>query len=348
MAKDVWDMSDEELEVAVSEERENTDSTNDDTTDEPEEVSTEEVEDNSTEQPEELPEDDEVEVQDPSSEDNEADSITEGEEKSPEEDKDEDAPAEVKGYRNLVVDGEEVPIHDIEELYTMASAGGRVTQKFQELAEHRRTISAMQEAGLTADDINLLIEAQKGNKDAIASIVKKSGVDPMDIDEEDGEGYVAPQYGKSDTEQAILDIQTEISRDPEYDRTANIIDEVWDSESRNQIIEDPNIIRGLHNDVKSGLYDRVAPEAKKLSIADGMRRPQIEYYLQAGQLISQSEALNTVAPPGQVEANAERAAKRKSAGSNKGKRVAKKAELDFNKMSDDDAWALREQIMNRT
>jgi hypothetical protein len=345
MPKDVWDMSDEELENAVSEERENIN--NDEAT---EDDNTEEV----TEQSDATNEEDEVEVQDSSPENVEEDSNTEDEDATTDNDdeveggEEAEASADVKAYRDLVVDGENIPINDMEELYTMASAGGRVTQKFQELAEHRRTISAMQEAGLTAEDINVLIEAQKGNKDAIASIVKKSGIDPMDIDEEDGSGYVAPQYGKSDTEQAIVDIQQMISKDPEYDRTANIIDEQWDAESRNQIIQEPNIIMGLHNDIKSGLYDRVAPEAKKLAIADGMRRPQIEYYMQAGQLVSRNDSLNSGSSPEDKAIETERTAKRKSAGSNRGKRVAKKAELDFNKMSDDEAWALREQIMSRT
>ena len=347
-------MSDEELETAVQVERdENDDVSNDtDVTDTDVGDNTEDNGEEVTEQSDATNEEDEVEVQDPSSDQVDEDSNTEGDDATidnadeSEDGQEADAPATQK-YKPLMVDGEEIPINDIDELYTMASAGGRVTQKFQELAKHRRTISAIQEAGLTDDDINTFIEAQKGNKDAIAALVKKAGVDPLDIDEDNAEGYTPSQYGMSDTEQEIADIQQSISNDVEYTRTAHVIDEVWDDASRNQVIENPGIIMGLHNDMKSGLYDKVAPEAKKLAIADGMRRPSIDYYMQAGKLVTQSEMLKQEQDPGRIQAESQRAAKRKSAGSGNGNRVAKKAEIDFNQMSDDDAWKLREQIMSR-
>ncbi len=351
MSKDVWDMSDNELESAMEEERSELE-------DAGEEVpSTEPEPEQTEEQPDAEIQEEEVEVQDSPSEVPEDDSNAEGEEVVEEEESTEntgeqtsetstETPATTQDFKPLRVDGEDIPINSIEELYTMASAGGRVTQKFQELGKHRRTISAMQEAGLTGDDVNLLIEAQNGNKDALAALMQKSGIDPMDIEEKPTEGYQPQQYGKSESEQAIADIQQMISRDIEYTQTAHIIDEVWDSESRSQIVDDPNIIMGLHNDVKSGVYDKVAPEAKKLAIADGMRRPQIEYYLQAGQLMNQNNSLSEPEPE-KIQEEATRSAKRKSAGGNKGKRVAKSSKKDYLHMSDDEDQALRESIMSR-
>ena len=347
-------MSDEELETAVQVEKDELDESDVTDTDVGDINTDEDNGEEVTEQSDATNEEDEVEVQDSSSNQVEEDSNTEDDNATidngneVEDGQEADASADIAKYKPLMVDGEEIPINDIDELYTMASAGGRVTQKFQELAKHRRTISAIQEAGLTDDDINTFIEAQKGNKEAIASLVKKAGVDPLDIDEDSAEGYTPSQYGMSDTEQAIADIQQSISSDAEYTRTAHVIDEVWDDASRNQVIENPNIIMGLHNDMRSGLYDRVAPEAKKLAIADGMRRPSIDYYMQAGRLVSQSDMLSQEQDPGVVQQESRRSAKRKSAGAGNGKRVAKKAELDFNEMSDDDAWKLREQIMSRS
>ena len=64
--------------------------------------------------------------------------------------------------------------------------------------------------------------------------------------------------------------------------------------------------------------------------------------------IAPNEMIGMVQDPSIAQQEAQRAAKRKSAAAGNGKRVAKKAEIDFNEMSDADAWKLREQIMSRS
>jgi hypothetical protein len=49
------------------------------------------------------------------------------------------------------------------------------------------------------------------------------------------------------------------------------------------------MISGLHNDIKSGLYDKVLPVAAKLKTLDGNTKSDIEYYMLAGQQVSEAE-----------------------------------------------------------
>jgi hypothetical protein len=49
------------------------------------------------------------------------------------------------------------------------------------------------------------------------------------------------------------------------------------------------MISGLHNDIKSGLYDRVTPVAAKMKVLDGNSKSDIEYYMLAGQQVSEAE-----------------------------------------------------------
>lgn len=154
------------------------------------------------------------------------------------------------------------------------------TKKTQALKEYRRTIDIVQNAGLSDNDLNLFADVLKGDKDAIAAVLKRTGVDALDLDVENV-NYAPKNYGRNDTELAIKDIVDDISADKEYVITHNILEKQWDSKSREKFIEDPNMIRGLHIDVKSGLYDKLNPIMQKLKIYDGNSKSDLEYYFMA-------------------------------------------------------------------
>lgn len=154
------------------------------------------------------------------------------------------------------------------------------TKKTQALKEYRRTIDIVQNAGLSDNDLNLFADVLKGDKNAIAAVLKRTGVDALDLDTENV-NYAPKNYGRNDTELAIKDIVDDISADKEYVITHNILEKQWDSRSREKFIEDPNMIKGLHIDVKSGLYDKLNPIMQKLKIYDGASRSDLDYYYMA-------------------------------------------------------------------
>ena len=154
------------------------------------------------------------------------------------------------------------------------------TKKTQALKEYRKTIDIVQNAGLSDNDLNLFADVLKGDKDAIAAVLKRTGVDALDLDTENV-NYAPKNYGRNDTELAIKDIVDDISADKEYVITHNILEKQWDSKSREKFIEDPNMIKGLHIDVKSGLYDKLNPIMQKLKIYDGATRSDLDYYFMA-------------------------------------------------------------------
>ena len=154
------------------------------------------------------------------------------------------------------------------------------TKKTQALKDYRRTIDIVQNAGITDNDLNLFADVLKGDKDAIAAVLKRTGVDALDLDTENV-NYAPKNYGRNDTELAIKDIVDDISADKEYVVTHNILEKQWDSKSREKFIENPDMIKGLHIDVKSGLYDKLNPIMQKLKIYDGASRSDLDYYFMA-------------------------------------------------------------------
>jgi hypothetical protein len=154
------------------------------------------------------------------------------------------------------------------------------TQKMQTIKPWRKTIDAIEQADLSAEDINLAIDVLKGDKDAIASLLKRTGVDALELDV-DNTNYTPKDYGRNDTELAIKDIVEEIKGDTEYVTTYDILEKQWDSKSRQEFVANPELIRDLHIDVKNGMFKTLAPLADKLKTYDNGRNSDLDYYKMA-------------------------------------------------------------------
>ena len=163
------------------------------------------------------------------------------------------------------------------------------TKKTQALKPWRKTIDAIESAKLGHDDINLMIDVFKGDKNAIAELIKRTGVDTLDLDTENSK-YVPKDYGRDDTALAIKDIVDEISTDKEYETTHRILSKEWDEKSFSELTKDPELIRLLHVDVKSGMYDKVQPIAEKMKVFDRGRQSDLDYYKAAAQEYFKAEA----------------------------------------------------------
>lgn len=154
------------------------------------------------------------------------------------------------------------------------------TKKMQAIKPWRKSIDALEQAKLSHEDINLMIDVFKGDKKAVAELLKQAKVDPLDLTSEEGT-YVRNDYGR---DHVILDIQEVVEgirHDKEYATTHQVITKDWDEASWNELSADPDKIRLLHVDVKSGLYAKLQPSAQKLKLFDNGRKSDIDYYLAA-------------------------------------------------------------------
>ncbi len=241
----------------------------------------------------------------------------------------------------------------MEQFETVFGQAMNYTQKMQRIAPYRKMISALESEGITHDSLNVAIDALKGDAGAIRSLMEKNNIDPYDLTGEgdDSQPYQPTNYGK---DQAVLDIEeitSTIQGDKEFAITTNVIDEQWDDDSRRAIASNPQMIVGLHNDIKSGLYDIVAPAAMKMKVLDGNSKSDIEYYMLAGQQYAQqqqtnegqqkADELNKQAQDAESKFEKESSeADRKRSASSTGARADRKGVIDY--LDDDDeafeAW----------
>ena len=169
------------------------------------------------------------------------------------------------------------------------------TKKTQAMKPWRKTIDAIEQAKLGHEDINLMIDVMKGNKEAIAEVMKRTGVDSLEIDTENSK-YTPNDYGRDDKALAIKDIVEEISVDKEYEITHRVLSKEWDEKSFKEMTEDPDLIRSLHVDVKTGMFDKVQPIADKIKVLDRGSKTDLEYYRLASiELAQQQQEANRIA-----------------------------------------------------
>lgn len=292
------DEGEEEIEfdedVEEDEEVENLEQPDEDSDDDT--SSEDEDEDDSEEDPEETEEDD----LDGDSDEDEADA-TEDEEESEEDER----PVQRRKYR---ANGKDFEFSDDEIFEKFGEVFGQAmnyTQKMQQIKPWRKTIDAIEQANLSNDDLNLAIDVLKGDKDAIAALLKRTGTDALDLDVENS-NYVPKDYGRNDTELDIKDIVNEISRDKEYATTYDVLERQWDAKSREAFVDNPELIRQLHIDVKSGMYDTIAPIANKMKVYDGGKQSDLDYYKMAANQYFTEQAQDEARQEAQRTAQARR------------------------------------------
>lgn len=173
----------------------------------------------------------------------------------------------------------------LDELKIMASKGMNYTQKMQRFAQHKEQISMLEDAKVSNEDLNLMINVLKGDnrKEAVTDLIKKLDLDVAELDTEEPTNYVPKTYGRSATELGIDEVVTNIQGDPEYKTTEYVLANRLDAESKAYFAENPNEIYVLHNDIKDGRYSEISARADKLmQLEVGKVKPYVDYYIQAG------------------------------------------------------------------
>jgi hypothetical protein len=154
------------------------------------------------------------------------------------------------------------------------------TKKMQAIKPWRQTIDALESAELSHKDVNLMIDVLKGDKDAISEVIKKAGIDAMELDTENSQ-YAPKDYGRDEETLALKDVIDTISSDTEYEVTQRVLGKEWDESSWGTLSKQPHMIKALHEDVKSGMYDKLQPIAEKLKLYNGGGKSDLEYYGEA-------------------------------------------------------------------
>ena len=297
-----------------------------------------------------------------------ADTEDKGEEASSEESPKETSAESTKKIK-AKVDGQDFefsPDEALEKFPQVFSQAMHFTKKMQAIKPWKRSIDAMEQANMSHEDVNLMIDVLKGDKDAIAEVLKKNKINILDLDVDEAK-YTPNDYGR-DEEAIILDeVIQEISGDSEFGITQDVLTRQWDEQSVGVLVKQPELIKALHEDIVTGTFAQVAPIASKLKVYDGGKRSDLDYYKDAAiqyvktqqqQNVIQQEPLQQLveAPDERIKAAKQAEAARKATRTAATKRKAaaptrskagKSTTIDYLDDSDEafDAWY--REVMDR-
>lgn len=320
----LYEMSDEDLEAAFKAARGGGQQEAETGADDVEDVSVEDpVEDTeyddteaSEEEVEEAAADDEGDDEDTSESDEEAAEEQEEQEDGAEAGTAEEAKPAVPVRHTFKANGQEFSFSEEEIMKNFPSVFGQAmdyTKKMQAIKPWRKTIDALESANIGQEDLNLAIEVLKGTPEAIGEVLKRHKIDPYDLQQntENQPDYVAPDHGRDANHLAVRDVLVDLQSDPDFAITRGVLDKGgWDDTSWEFLTEDPERIRLLHQDVKSGLFQQSMGEMQKLRALDRGRKPDYQYYLEAAKTVIQQTQAAALQEQQRQEQTARREAER--------------------------------------
>ena len=193
-------------------------------------------------------------------------------------------------YKRLLspfkANGHELKVDNVDEAITLMQMGANYNKKMAALKPHLKTVKILQKNGIDSEEkLAFLIDLHRKDKQAIAKLIKDSGVDPLELESEDGEdnAYTPSNYNVSDQELAIEEVLDSLQESPYYNRLITTVGKEWDAPSKRIISETPQLLNILHSHMETGVFDIIQKEIIKqraLGNLNGLN--DLEAYKQIG------------------------------------------------------------------
>lgn len=167
-------------------------------------------------------------------------------------------------FEPFKANGREMTVDNIDDARRLMQMGAGHTKFVSEIKPDLKLIKMLRENDLLSpEDINHMIDLKKKNPEAIARLVKESGISPMDIDTDKAEGYKPTNYEPSDSQVELDQAIEAIKGNDSYEKSISVMGEQWDVKSRATIAENPHIVGVIDDHIQSGVFDIVQGHVDK-------------------------------------------------------------------------------------
>lgn len=154
--------------------------------------------------------------------------------------------------------GVNMQVKDPEDIIRLMQMGANYQKKMAQLKPNLKVVKMLENNGLLDENkLNNLIDLHKKDPQAIAKLLKDSGIDPLELNTEEADKYKPNNYSVSDSEYNIDAVLESIKHTPEFPKTINVITKEWDNQSRIIISENPEIINVINTHMSNGVFDKV-------------------------------------------------------------------------------------------
>ena len=257
-----------------------------------------------------------------------------------------------KLFEPFKANGRTMSIRNADEGVRLMQLGAGYNAKMEELNPKLAIIRTLEREGLLeADKLSFLIDLHKKNPEAIGKLVKDSGVDVLDLDEEKVAAYKSGNYAVSTKEVEVDEVLDGLRHTPTYSRLMDDVANKWDTKSKAEVGDNPGVLNIISNHMESGIYDTIVDEyeRKKALGVIPAGTPFLKAYGAIGDELNAAGKFGTaetpparkLVTPGKEKARTDREAvdKRRSAAAptrKSGPAAPKKPVVDVWNMSDDD------------
>lgn len=200
-------------------------------------------------------------------------------------------------YKPFKASGRDIQVKDVAEARRLMSMGVDYSEKLHGFKVHRKTIKTLEQHDIDTNKLNMLIDASKGNKDAIAQLIQTHKIDVMDLEVNEDSNYTPSDYSVSDSQVEMDDVISRIQGTTSFATTSDIVTNQWDDASKKVIFDNPQYLSTLNEHVANGTYERVMQEVTKARVLGGLQGlSSLDAYNQVGKLLQQQGAFKPEAP----------------------------------------------------
>lgn len=273
--------------------------------DQPEEVETE------VESEEDQPDENETEVEqeeETSESTEETDPNAEVQETDPNE-SNENAPDYKALYEQIVgkpfkANGREFTIKTPEEAIQAMQMGLNYHEKMTVLKPVRRVAQMLQQANaMDEQTVAFLLDLHNKKPEAIAKLVKESGIDLYEFDVAQADNYQTTHQAPTDAQMQLSDTIESLSMQPGFTDMFNGIAQNWDDQSQKFIMENPGILGVLQQMNASGEYQQIMDEVsrRRLFQPELASQPMLQVFRDTEVRLREANLLQSTATPAQVQ-----------------------------------------------
>lgn len=194
------------------------------------------------------------------------------------------------------VKGKEIPFSELKNVESLIQKGLGFGKNRQEFAKYQRVFKSFEDQGITSEeDYNTLIDAFKGNKQAIGSLIKKHSIEFDSFDDESEEVYNPSNNLYSENSSKVVVALAEYKDTDTYNELAEVTRKKFGTENDiNFIANNPEFIDMLQAHVKDGFYEKALNRVREVrqmnwNIPKDISDSQI-YFTEVNALIQNQQA----------------------------------------------------------
>jgi len=155
--------------------------------------------------------------------------------------------------------GKDMKIDSVDDAIQLMQMGAHYNKKMAALKPSLKILKMLEKNKLLDEDkLSYLIDIDKKNPGAIKKLITDSEVDTYDLENSETAEYTPNDYKVDDNELALDEVLGKIQDTPTYNKTINVVGEVWDAESRNAVVANPKILEAINDQMQNGIYDQIA------------------------------------------------------------------------------------------